>query len=251
MIATVTEVRAIPEIGHDEAMAIAEVAAKRLLDVVDQLSEADWSRPTDCEGWDVKALLSHVLGLMEASARPVEFVRQFRRASKAAKASGRPMVDEMTASQVRDHAQLSPGQMTAELQKLAPMAVQGRRRTPAVLRAVPIKPGAPFEGTWKLGYLLDIIENRDTWMHRVDLTRATGKEMVLTPDHDGRIVADIVAEWGRAHQQPFTLTLEGPAGGVFSQGEAGETLILDAIEFCRILSGRGHGSGLLSREVPF
>lgn len=27
--------------------------------------------------------------------------------------------------------------------------------------------------------------------------------------------------------------------------------VLDAVEFCRILSGRGTGEGLLSRHVPF
>jgi len=37
--------------------------------------------------------------------------------------------------------------------------------------------------------------------------------MVLTPDHDARIVADVVAEWAGRHGRPFTLHLTGPAGG--------------------------------------
>jgi hypothetical protein len=57
-----------------------------------------------------------------------------------------------------------------------------------------------------MGYLLDTILTRDPWMHRVDIARATGRDMVLTADHDGRIVADVVAEWARRHGQPFTLT---------------------------------------------
>ena len=69
--------------------------------------------------------------------------------------------------------------------------------------------------TWRMGYLLDVILTRDPWMHRVDIARATGREMVLTPEHDGRIIADVVAEWARRHGQPFTLTLTGPAGGEF------------------------------------
>ncbi len=64
-----------------------------------------------------------------------------------------------------------------------------------------------------MGYLLDVILTRDPWMHRVDIARATGRDLVLTPEHDGRIVADVVAEWARRHGQPFTLTLTGPAGG--------------------------------------
>lgn len=251
MSSTTTAVGAIPGIDHREAMTRAEEEATRLLDVVDQLGDDDWSRPTDCDGWDVKALLSHVLGAMEANARVREFVRQFAVATKAAKGSGRPMIDEMTATQVRDHAPLLPVEIARRMRVIAPKALRGRRRMPAPLRAMPFKPGPPIAGSWKLGYLVDTIMNRDYWMHRVDLTRATGKELVLTPEHDGRIVADVVAEWARAHGQPFNLTLEGSAGGTFVQGTGGDDLRLDAIEFCRILSGRGTGTGLLDQEVPF
>ena len=110
--------------------------------------------------------------------------------------------------------------------------------------------------TWKLGYLLDIILTRDTWMHRVDIARATGRELVLTNDHDGRIVADAVAEWARRHGRPFTLELTGPAGGTFTggsfiSGSGDEPITIDAVELCRIFSGRAAGDGLLDQEVPF
>lgn len=103
-----------------------------------------------------------------------------------------------------------------------------------------------------MGYLLHVILTRDPWMHRVDIARATGRELVLTPDHDGRIIADVVAEWARRHGQPFKLTLTGPAGGAFLSGDgAGERIAIDAVEFCRMLSGRAQGRGLLSQAVPF
>jgi hypothetical protein len=105
--------------------------------------------------------------------------------------------------------------------------------------------------TWTIGYLVDVIFTRDPWMHRIDLVRATGAEHVLTAEHDGVIVADVVAEWGRRHGRPYTLHLTGPAGGLWSNGSGGQELELDALEFCRILSGRGHGEGLLATEVPF
>jgi uncharacterized protein (TIGR03083 family) len=248
ILISVDEIRTI---DHRDAMQIAQVEGARLLDVVDQLEDPDWSRPTDCAGWDVKALLSHVLGAMEANARLREFVHQFRVATKAAKASGRPMIDEMTAEQVHSHASLSPAEIRRRMHALAAGAVRGRRRIPAPMRAMPFTPGPPIEGKWTMGFLIDTIMNRDCWMHRVDLARATGKELVLTPDHDGRIVADVVAEWARGHAQPFTLVLGGPAGGTFVHGERGEELHLDAVEFCRTLSGRAVRSGLLDQEVPF
>jgi hypothetical protein len=105
--------------------------------------------------------------------------------------------------------------------------------------------------TWKMGYLLDVVLTRDPWMHRVDVARATGRDLDLTAEHDGRLVADVVAEWARRHGQPFTLTLTGTAGGTYVAGHAGEDITIDAVEFCRVLSGRAPGHGLLAQEVPF
>jgi hypothetical protein len=80
--------------------------------------------------------------------------------------------------------------------------------------------------------------------------------MTLTPEHDGVLVADIAAEWAARHQQVCTLTLSGPAGGRWWFNGAGTdgpdpALELDAVEFCRVLSGRGSGEGLLATRVPF
>jgi len=96
-----------------------------------------------------------------------------------------------------------------------------------------------------------VILTRDTWMHRVDLAHATGRLPVLSADHDGVLVADVVAEWAGRHGQPCWLVLTGPAGGVWSWGAGGPGLELEATDFCRLVSGRGCGSGLLSVQVPF
>jgi hypothetical protein len=74
---------------------------------------------------------------------------------------------------------------------------------------------------------------------------------VLTPDHDGVIVADVVAEWARRHDSAYRLTLTGPAGGTWTRGRDGEVIEMDAVDFCRVLSGRDPGEGLLTTEVPF
>ena len=74
--------------------------------------------------------------------------------------------------------------------------------------------------------------------------------MHLTAEHDGRLVADIVAEWASIHGQPFELVLDGPAGGKFSQGVDGERVEIDAVDFVRTLSGRLPGAGVLSNPLP-
>ncbi|MFA9563321.1 MAG: hypothetical protein ACERLM_01235, partial [Acidimicrobiales bacterium] len=66
------------------------------------------------------------------------------------------------------------------------------------------------------------------------------------------LVAEVAAEWARRHGRPHRLVLTGPAGGTFSSGDPdAETIELDAVEFCRILSGRAEGPGLLATTVPF
>jgi hypothetical protein len=105
---------------------------------------------------------------------------------------------------------------------------------------------------WKpVGYLYDIGFTRDVWMHRVDLSRALGRTFPATADHDGRIVADIIAEWATTHADPFTLKLTGPAGGTYVRDPAapGDYLEVDAIECCRILSGRGTPVGVLHHPL--
>ncbi len=127
--------------------------------------------------------------------------------------------------------------------------MRGRRAAPPPLRWMPVPFGPPIG--WKpLTYLLRMGFTRDTWMHRVDVSRATCRDLILTADHDGRIVTDIVAEWARRHRQPFTLSLRGPAGGTYVQGAGGEHITIDAVAFCRILSGRGRAAGLLEHELP-
>jgi hypothetical protein len=88
-------------------------------------------------------------------------------------------------------------------------------------------------------------------MHRSDITHALGRPMELTPDHDRALVADVVTDWALRHGQPYELTLTGPAGGHWSAGVGGEQFTLDAEEFCRLVSGRGAGHGLLTTFVPF
>jgi uncharacterized protein (TIGR03083 family) len=238
-------------VNHDEAMTLASTEYDRLLAVVDPLSEDDWTKQTDNELWDVKALLGHVLATMDSNADMEETGRQQAAAGARMQQEGGYYIDNLTAVQVEKYVDASPGQVAEALRAMAPQALAGRRDTPEPVRASELTPGPPFEGTWTIGYLLDTIYTRDTWMHRVDLCRATGREMVLTADHDGRLVADVVDEWARAHSQPFTLVLTGPAGGTFTQGNGGEELELDAVEFCRILSGRGTGAGLLKQGVAF
>jgi uncharacterized protein (TIGR03083 family) len=236
---------------HEEAMERAEVEVHRLLAVVDGLGEDDWSRPTDCAGWTVRDMLGHLLGMWELQADPTERGRQIGAAAEAARRSGRLRIDELTALQVREHAHLSPAELRAALHEAGSRGLAARRGLAADVRATPYDPEIPGEGVWTVGRLFDVIHTRDPWLHRVDISRAVGRDLVLSPEHDGRLVENVVAEWAAKHGKPFVLDLSGPAGGRYVAGAGGAEIDVDAIEFCRILSGRATGAGLLATGVVF
>jgi hypothetical protein len=164
----------------------------------------------------------------------------------------------MTAIQVEAVAGLDTPALLAQMRRDADRAAAGRARPPApVARLVrfPVDLGAIKE-TWTLDFLLGTILTRDTWLHRVaDLARAVDRTPVLDDEHDGRIVADVAAEWARRHGEAVDLHLTGPAGGHFSAGTVtADTprLELDAVEFCRMMSGRAAPTHpLLAAPVPF
>src|SRR4051794_17931994 len=195
---------------HADWMAAAEEEYLRLGELLSSLSPEDWARPTDCTEWTVRDLVAHLVGNAEMSAS----MREMRRQQKLGRRlrPGEPDIDGMTAVQVQERADVPPEQLLHDLADVARRAVRARRRLPAPVRAIPVPFGPPL-GTRPLGYLMGCIYTRDEWMHRIDLARATGRPLELTADHDGRIVADVVAEWASAHRQPYRLTLTGPAGG--------------------------------------
>lgn len=245
-----TDVVTIPKLGHREAMQLATNEFARTLELLHRLRPDDWQRQTVCPLWNVRAMVAHMLGMAEAQASFRQFLHDFRAARNR---TGGAMVDAMTATQVRDRANLSPSQLVERFVAAVPRAVRARRRVPAPVRsAVRMRQDPPFDAErWPCGYLVDTIFTRDPWMHRLDISRAIDRDMLLTPEHDGRLIADVVAEWARRHGASFSLVLTGPAGGTWQSGRAGEHIEIDALDFCWILAGRLPGSGLLSTPVPF
>ncbi|WP_206340053.1 maleylpyruvate isomerase family mycothiol-dependent enzyme [Blastococcus litoris] len=231
------------------AMRLAAEEYRRFTDLLRELDAEDWSRPTDCPAWDVRAMAGHVLGM----AQMVASVRGLAGQNVASARAGGG-IDALTAVQVRRTSGLSAEQVVAQLDSIGPRAVRGRRRFATVLGRAVLPETQEVGGQrerWRFGFLVDVVLTRDTWMHRTDVARATGRDLHLTPGHDGVVVADVVAEWAARHGRPYRLRLTGPAGGSWSAGTDGDELELDAVEFCRVLSGRGRGEGLLAQQVPF
>jgi uncharacterized protein (TIGR03083 family) len=238
-----------PRITGAEAWSLARAEYRRMLEFVRTLGDDDWTCPTDCPAWDVRGMLGHLVGAAEGFASPAELFHQYRVGLlllRRGQVDGHLPVDGANAVQVRDRAGATTAELVARYERAIPRAVRWRRR----LRRIP--GSQPDDGgRFTMRELFEVILTRDTWMHRVDLARATGREMVLTPDHDGRIVEDCVLDWATKHGRAFCLVLDGPAGGRFEAGTGGPRFEIDAVEFVRALSGRGVRPEILGTRIVF
>jgi uncharacterized protein (TIGR03083 family) len=234
------------------AARLAAMEYGRYLDLLRSLAPADWARPTDCPAWDVRAMAAHTLGMAEYAASPEEQQRQVQAAARR----GGVFIDALTGLQVEERAGLTPAELIARFAEVGPRAARARVAAPDAVRESPMPLPQTVNGVaerWAVGFLLDTILTRDTWMHRIDTARATGRAPELTADHDGVLVGDLVAEWAERHGASCALTLTGPAGGRWTIGSGGPELELDAVEFARVLSGRRSAAARppLDTEVPF
>jgi uncharacterized protein (TIGR03083 family) len=237
----------LSQLDPDTATRLAATEYERVALMFEQLRPEQWSAPTECPAWDVRAMAGHMLGMVQMIASVPEMIRQQYAAKKTAKSDAIAMIDALTALQVEKNADLTTDELIEQVRRLGPKAVKARRRAPGVMR----KRTMPDQDEWwTMGFLFDVILTRDPFMHRIDIARATGTPMTTTAEHEGILIDDVVAEWAGRHAAAYDLELTGPAGGHWKQGD-GEQITMDALEFCRALSGRAPAEGLLRTQVPF
>ncbi len=248
---TATRIEDIGAINHHEAMGLAETEYRRYTDMLGQLRPDDWAVQTVNADWNVKQLTQHTLGFAQSNASFRVFVKAMRAGKKRAAIKGYDhFIHGTNEVQVEEREHLTTDELLAQWGATWPRALKGRRRFPPFMRSIPLDFG-PVIGKKPMGsYLMDVVFTRDTWMHRIDTCRAVGLEPVLTQEHDGRLIEDMVAEWAKLYDLSITLHLDGPAGGTYVRGAGDEELTVDAVEWIWILSGRGTGSGLLEKELP-
>jgi uncharacterized protein (TIGR03083 family) len=195
-------------LDREVAMRLAATEYGRFLDLLRSLRSEDWTKPTNCPRWDVRAMAAHLLGMVELAASMREQGRQTKAATSIHEQRGGLFIDALTGLQVDERADWTPQQIIDRFAARAPKAVKGRKRAPGFIRRRTVRMQQDVDGhkeSWTIGFMIDIILTRDPFMHRIDITDATGADLVLTADHDGVIVADIVAEWAARHGQPYEL----------------------------------------------
>jgi uncharacterized protein (TIGR03083 family) len=231
----------IPPLTHAGAGPIAQTEYTRLLAVLEALSGDDWEQPTYCSEWNVRDMVAHIAGAVAGSSSFAEFKRQNIDAPYGDEVN--EPVDGTNRLQIEERAQKTTAELVAEFRELGQVAVRNRQRLPWIIRKLRAPMGSL--GFASFEYLMDTIYPRDQWMHRYDICAATGRQMVVTPEHDGRIVALVLKDIHKKLRQqlrerPILLRLTGAVTGeyVFGRGVPKCDLAIDFFDFNLRASGR-------------
>jgi uncharacterized protein (TIGR03083 family) len=228
----------IPMTTPEDAVHVTSEELSALLDLLRELPGTDWARPTPCTGWTVRDLAAHVAGALEEAARLTVQLRHVRTANK--RAEGTAFIDAMTRLQVQARAGRTPDQLVAEIATIGPRAIRAGRRLPGPLRRRTLPDTGALPPGSTLGYLADVIRARDLWMHRIDLSLATGRSLAVTGS-ESEVVTQVVRDLARFWNGPVsTLTLTGHGAGRWQLGAGDPVAALeaDAVQLCLSLSGR-------------
>jgi len=238
-----------------EADLLAAAVYTALVTDITNLTDEDWRRPTDCVGWTIRDVVAHLVGAAQGHASLPTFIRQYGWGFVHRRSFAGSSLDAMNQHQIDSLSRDSTDTLIQKLVETAPKAVAGRSRRARLIGWAPIsveEAGSWYQGMptkTTMGELCAVVLTRDAWAHHLDLARALGVTPRLDPQVDGRIIADIAADWATRHGQPVTLTLTGDAGGTFRFGTAGETLSLDAFDFARVMAGRRPDGALPSSPL--
>ncbi|MFF4762025.1 maleylpyruvate isomerase family mycothiol-dependent enzyme [Streptomyces sp. NPDC001292] len=238
MTQTYGEAARLPQTSRDQSAVVAGAEGRAAMDVLEKLGDDDWHRPTDCVEWDVRTLVSHLVAQCEDNISLATMLR--REITGRRRHPGMGPVDAHMAAQVADHVTAPGPELAERFAQLWPRAVRARLRRPGLMRRARIDSGMPGAPRMSVGHLLDTIYDRDLWMHRVDLARATGQSLVVG-EHDRLIVEQVIRDlaltWSGA---PIGLELTGPAGGTWliGSGEPASVVRADAVAYLRALAGR-------------
>lgn len=229
----------IPYVTADEAYELLQTALDRFLALVESLDPDDWDKPTACAAWSVRDILAHQAGGYASGTGYREMIRQY----KTRPQSGQLPEDAVNDLQLRERAGQSPAALIDELRRVGPVAAQKWAYQFRLIKPIAIPHDVP--GKLSLRHLMWVIHSRDTWMHRLDICRATGRAFEQTREHDGRIAAlvmlDVADLLARRFDGPALLfELSGVAGGAWKigRGEAAATINMDVLEFNIFASGR-------------
>jgi uncharacterized protein (TIGR03083 family) len=223
----------------DEAYGLIRTELERFIGLVETLGPEDWGKPTACTAWSVRDILAHQAGGYASGTSYREMIHQYISLPK----SGQLPEDAVNETQLSERSGKSPAELIVELQSVGPIAAQKWANQFRLVKPVTIPHRTA--GSLNLRHLMWVIHSRDTWMHRLDICRATGRKFEQTAEHDGRIAALVMLDVAKAltkklDGQSLAFDLTGIAGGRWKigTGETAATIRMDVFDFNIFASGR-------------
>jgi uncharacterized protein (TIGR03083 family) len=245
MVNTINSTQAWPHAAQinyvtaDEAYDLMMDELALLIPLVESLDPEDWEKPTACQGWNVRDILAHQAGSYAGGTGYREMLRQ----SMNRPEPGQLPEDAINAFQLRERAEQTPQELIEELRRVGPIAAKNwaYHFFPLKLLNIP----HPVAGKLSMRHLMWVIHSRDTWMHRMDICRATNRKFEQKEVHDSRIVELVMMDVADALAVKFNgpalvFDLAGIGGGLWKAGTGDPAAIIqmDVLEFNIFASGR-------------
>ena len=236
---TFLDANSITPLNDEEAYKLLDTELTRFLALVATLDSDDWDKATACAEWSVRDILAHQAGGYASGSSYREMFRQTLRIP----GKGQLIEDAINDFQLKERQGKTPAALINELRQVGPIAAKkwAYQFRFGKLFSIP----HPIAGTLSLRYLMRVTHSRDTWMHRLDICRATGRDFEQTQDHDGRIaelvILDVARLPAKKNKWPTLIfDLTGIAGGTWKigSGEAAATICMDVLDFNIFASGR-------------
>jgi uncharacterized protein (TIGR03083 family) len=184
-------------------------------------------------------MLAHQAGGYASGTSYKEMIRQYTSKPKP----GQLPEDAINALQVGERADKTPAELIAELKQVGEIAAHNWAYGFNAIKWIATP--HPVGGFMPIRHLMWVIHSRDTWMHRLDICRATNRPFEQTHEHDGRIVELVVLDTAKKltkklNGQAITLSLTGIAGGTWQigKGKPVAAMEMDALDFNIFVSGR-------------
>lgn len=186
-------------------------------------------------------IVAHLVGQHVESARPWTIPGKLRQARR--RFPDRSALDAHNALHILEYGGRAPEELRQLLVRFGPKAVRTRRRAPEVVRRRSFARFFPEEHLPDLSfsYLFDVLSNRDTWMHRLEIARATGRPFT-SGEHDRGIVTQVLRDLAQTWTgPPITLVLTGAVHGRWALGATEPVAVVhtDYQDYLWHISGRG------------
>ena len=248
---TIARAEDIPSVNADEAHRLLTAALSRFLILIESLHADDWFKPTACTAWNVHDMVAHQAGGYASGTSYKEMIRQYTSKPQP----GQLPEDAINALQVGERKSKTPAELISELKQVGEVAAHNWAYGFNAIKWIATP--HPVGGFMSSRHLMWIIHSRDTWMHRMDICRATNRPFEQTREHDGRIVELVVRDVAgklrkRLNGKAITLTLTGVSGGewLLGNGESVSGLEMDALDFNIFVSGRySHQEGMNRAKI--